>query len=297
MFSNLKPEAFERCFLEWIAALAKEKEKLLAIDGKTLRHSFDRSSNKAAIHMVSAWAGVNNLVFGQISTEAKSNEITAIPKLLGMLELTGTTVTIDAMGCQKKIAEEIVGGGGDYVLAVKDNQGTLFAEMKLYLDEAIAGKLPEAQLTYWEESISKDHGRIEKRRAWSSSKIDWFEDRKQWPGLRSFAVVESERYQTQTGEVTTERRYFISSLMEVKQIAYAVREHWGIENKLHWSLDVSFHEDMSRMRAGYAAENFSRLRRMALNLLKRDKTTRIGIKGKRLKAGWDENYLLKVIST
>lgn len=297
VFSALRPEAFERCFLAWTATLAKGQEKLIAIDGKTLRRSFDRASDKAAIHMVSAWAGVNDLVFGQIATEAKSNEITAIPKLLKLLEITGTTVTIDAMGCQKKIAEEIVAGGGDYVLAVKDNQRTLFEEMKLYLDDAIAGNLPEAKLAFWEEEVSKDHGRIEQRRAWSSSEIGWFADHGKWQGLRSFAVIESERCQLKTGEVSTERRYFISSLTDVEQIAHAVRQHWGIENKLHWSLDVSFNEDMSRVRIGYAAENFSRLRRMALNLLKRDKATKLGIKGKRLRAGWDENYLLKVIST
>ncbi len=264
------------------------------------------ASDKAAIHLVSAWAGVNDLVFGRIATGTQGNEITAIPKLLKLLDITGTTVTIDAMGCQKKIAEEIVASGGDYVLAVKDNRGTLFEEMKLYLDDVIAGNLPEAKLAFWAEEVSKDHGRIEKRTAWSSSEIAWFADHGKWQGWRSFAVIESERCPLKTGEVSTERRYFISSLTDAGQIARAVRQHWGIENKLHWSLDVMhaevvvylcFNEDMSRVRVGTSAENLSRLRRMALNLLKRDKTTKLGIKGKRLRAGWDENYLLKVIST
>lgn len=296
VFAALDPVALERCFLSWIKALARaSKSKLIAIDGKTLRRSFDRASSKAAIHMISAWASANELVFGQLATEAKSNEITAIPKLLELLDLVGVTVTIDAMGCQKEIAQQIIDQGGDYVLALKGNQGTLHNEVKRLLDEIIAGSLNGIDHDFYEQ-IDGDHGRIETRRAWCTPDVAWFEDRGQWAGLRSFAAVQCERM---VGEKTTsERRYFISSLdgHDAKATAHAVRRHWGIENSLHWSLDVSFAEDRSRMRQGNAAENFSRLRRIALNLLKQDKTRKVGIKAKRRRAGWDEDYLLRILT-
>ncbi len=296
VFGALDTEALERCFILWIKALAgASKGKLIAIDGKTLRRSFDRAHKKAAIHMVSAWALKNELVFAQLATEAKSNEITAIPKLLELLDLAGVTVTIDAMGCQRQIARQITEQGGDYVLALKGNQGRLHSEVRLFLDAVIAGSLKGIAHDSHEETDG-DHGRIETRRAWVTSEVDWFEDHAQWPGLTSFAAVECER--TTGGKTTCERRYFISSLSghDAQAMAHAVRGHWGIENKLHWSLDVSFAEDQSRMRQGNAAENFSRLRRIALNLLKQDKTRKIGIKGKRRRAGWDEDYLLHILT-
>lgn len=296
VFAALEPTALEACFLSWIKALAKgSKGRLIAIDGKTLRRSFDRANKKAAIHMVSAWAAHNNLCFAQLATDAKSNEITAIPKLLGLLDLEGTTVTIDAMGCQKEIARQIIAQGGDYVLALKGNHDTFHEEVTLFLDQAIEGQLPVI-INDFQGEPEKDHGRIEIRRAWSALDVTWFEDRHQWPGLRCFAAVECER--TVDDKTTTERRYFISSLegRDTEFIANAVRSHWGIENSLHWSLDVSFAEDNSRIRKGHAAENFSRLRRITLNLLKNEKTTKVGIKAKRHKAGWDEDYLLRVIT-
>ena len=244
--------------------------------------------------MVSAWVSAYGPCFGQLATDAKSNEITAIPKLLALLDLDGATVTIDALGCQKAIAAQIVDQGGDYVLALKDNQATLCEEVKLFLDEQIAAPSKEFTL-HAHQDVDGDHGRVEIRRAWVTPNVDWFADREQWQGLRSFAAVECERYVN--AETTTERRYFISSLdgSEAANIAQAVRNHWRIENSLHWSLDVSFNEDMSRIRKGHGAENVSRLRRMALNLVKQETTNKRGIKTKRLRAGWDEQYLCQIL--
>lgn len=295
VFAALDPESLEDCFLSWVKALAKSSGgQLIAVDGKTLRRSFDRANKKAAIHMVSAWVSTSGLCLGQLATEAKSNEITAIPKLLDLLDLKGVTVTIDAMGCQKEIAAQITAAGGDYVLALKKNHATFHEEVVLFLDQGIKTNFSGKALDFHERS-EKDHGRIETRRTWSTPEADWFEDREQWPGLRSFAAVECER--TVGGKTTTERRYFISSLKgdDAQAIAQAVRSHWGIENSLHWSLDVSFGEDNSRIRKDHGPENFSRLRRIALNLLKQEQTAKVGIKNKRHKAGWDEDYLLRVL--
>lgn len=295
VISALDPDAFERCFQAWIQALASSSAgKIIAIDGKSLRHSFDRASNKAAIHMISAWATANHLVFGQIITDAKSNEITAIPLLLGMLDLTDSTVSIDAMGCQKDIAQTIINGGGDYVFGLKANQGTLHEEVKLFLDDAIERGFKEMQHGFY-QTVNGGHGRIETRRIWCTNEIDWLQDRWAWAGFKSIAAVECER--TVDKKTTVERRYFISSLdgRDAKVMAGVIRGHWGIENGLHWSLDVSFREDDCRVRKDHGAENLSRLRRIALNLLKQDKTVKVGVKGKRLKAGWDEQYLLKVL--
>lgn len=297
VFAVLDPEALESCFASWMQALARSSGgQLIAIDGKTLRRSFDRAAGKAAIHMVSAWAAENELVFGQLATEAKSNEITAIPKLLELLDLQGATVTIDAEGCQKTIARKVRDRGGDYVLAVKANQPTLHEEIRLLLDDAIARGGKGTALAF-HQCTEGDHGRIEIRRCWVTPQVSWFEDRDHWAGLRCFAAVECERT---VGEKTScERRYFISSLPadHAEALAQAVRSHWGIENKLHWVLDVVFNEDSSRMRKGHSAENYSRLRRIALNRLKHDATARLSIAKKRLKAGWDHDYLLRLLTS
>jgi len=291
VISALRPDEFEACFQRWTQAVSNHQPDVIAIDGKTLRRSHDAAAGQSAVHLVSAWACENKMVFGQIATDEKSNEITAIPKLLEMLVLDGSVVTIDAMGCQKKIAEKIIDGGGDYIFSLKGNHGTLHEEVKLFMDDAIANHGSGA----CHGQTDGGHGRVEIRKVWYSERVDWMQDRPQWPGLSSLAAVETQRRVGDT--VSAERRYFISSLsgIDAKTIGQMIRRHWGIENKLHWTLDVSFGEDNCRIRKGFGAENVSRLRRIALNLLKNEKTAKCGIKIKQHKAGWDEKYLQKIL--
>ena len=265
--------------------------------GDAIRRSFDRALKKFALHMIGAWAHQNRLVFGQLATEAKSNEITAIPKLLAMLDLRSTIVTIDAIGCQKAIARQIIEQGGDYVLQVKSHHPVLHDEVKLLFDEAIEHDFQHMSHAATEQQEA-DHGRIERRRTWTTSEVAWFRERNQWPGLRSFACVESTRQIKAADELSVERRYDLSSLdgTDARLMADTCRGHWGIENRLDWLLDVSFGEDQSRIRKGHGAANFSRHRRIALNMLKREATSKRGVKAKRLRAGWDHNYLLKVLA-
>ena len=291
VISALQPDEFEACFQRWTKAVSNHRSDIIAIDGKTIRRSHDNANGQSAIHIVSAWACENKMVFGQVATDEKSNEITAIPKLLEMLVLDGSVVTIDAMGCQKKIAEKIVDNNGDYIFSLKGNHGTLHEEVKLFMDDAIANS------GSYDYSCDTDggHGRVEIRNVWYSENVRWIQDLKQWTGLSSLVAVESQRI---IGDkVSTERRYFISSLsgIDAKTIGRMIRSHWGIENKLHWSLDVSFGEDDCRIRKGFGAENVSRLRRIALNLLKQEETAKCGLKAKRNKAGWDEKYLQKIL--
>lgn len=297
VFAAIKPKAFERCFNRWVKGLVKAgKGRLVGVDGKTLRGSFDAAAGKAAIHMVSAFASANRLVFGQIKTAAKSNEITAIPQLLKLLDLEGCVVTIDAMGCQKAIAAEIIKQKADYVLAVKENQPTLYAKVKTLLDEAILQNFKGMSGDCHQE-VSKGHGRIETRTCWCTGEVHWLKDIGVWPGLKSVLAIDGRRQIN--GKTSVERRYFISSLEgdDARTLASAVREHWGVENPLHWILDVIFKEDHSRVRKGHASENLSRLRRIALNMLQRETSKKRSIRAKRLKAGWDHDYLLKLLQT
>jgi predicted transposase YbfD/YdcC len=294
VFSLISPEEFQRCFLNWVQSVFTVTDgQVVAIDGKTLRHSYDRANNKSAIHMVSAWASKNGLTLGQVKTDAKSNEITAIPELLRLLEIKGCIVTIDAMGCQKKIAEEIVDRGGDYVLALKGNQGTLMEDVEFFFLDGKENKFKDIDVDY-HETVDGGHGRVEIRRHWTVSDIDWLHQKGDWNGLKTIGMVESERHIDE--EISIEQRFYIASISnDAKMLAKAVREHWGIENRVHWVLDVAFDEDGSRIRKGNASENLAVIRHITLNLLRNEKTKKVGIKAKRKAAGWDNPYMLKVL--
>jgi predicted transposase YbfD/YdcC len=295
VFAMIDPDRFERCFQAWTSALAGVIVGVVAIDGKTLRRSFDTADDKASIHMISAWATHNRVVFGQLAVDSKTNEITAIPKLLAMLDIKGLTVTIDALGCQKAVAKQIVEQGGDYMLAVKGNQPELHADIKQVFEGASSRGWGKREHDVHEE-VEKGHGRIERRRTTLTRDVPWLiKASSAWRGLRGIVLVERERT---IGDTTTvSRDYYITSMHTNKasEAAAACRAHWGVENGLHWTLDVAMNEDQCRIREGHAAENFSRLRRIALNLLKNEKTIKAGIKAKSKTAGWDHDYLLKVL--
>jgi predicted transposase YbfD/YdcC len=297
VIARLDPRQFQQCFLEWVrSAYELTQGQVVAIDGKLSRGSRDARAGKSAINMVSAWASENRLVLGQVKTDEKSNEITAIPQLLDVLEIAGCIVTIDAIGCQTEIATKIVEKEADYVLAVKGNQGCLYEDLIGYFDWALKDKFNETTYTT-HETVDGDHGRIEVRRYYASSDLDWLRNKEGWKAIESIAMVESER--TVFGKETSiERRYYISSLQaDALQIGKAIRGHWSVENGLHWVLDVAFREDGSRIRKDHGPENMATMRHIGLNLLKQDKSLKVGIKSKRLKAGWDEDYLLKVLSS
>ena len=276
VFAKLDAEQFEQCFIDWVRGVSELTEGgIVSMDGKTVRRSHDRSAGKAAIHMVSAWASANDLLLGQVKVDDRSNEITAIPELLRMLDVSGCIVTIDAMGCHKQIARTLTESGADYVLSLKENQPRLHSDVKDTFAGAFEGDFEGVERDF-HQSVEKGHGRIETRRCWSiadAEQIDWLNERREWSQLRSIAMVESERLIE--GVRTKQKRYYISSLPAgAARHLDAIRGHWGIENSLHWVLDVAFREDESRVRKGNGPENLSVLRRMALNLLKRETTSK-----------------------
>ena len=298
VFAALNPQEFESSFMEWVQAINQLTQgQVIAVDGKQLRGSRDSGVGKNAIYMVSAWATENQLVLGQRKVDEKSNEITAIPKLLKLLEIKGCIVTVDAIGTQTKIAKTVIEQGGDYILAVKENQGHLYEDIHdLFEDNQrfnYAG-IPHSYAKW----VNKDHGRIEIRQCWTISDPEYLaniRDLKRWQGLRTLVMILSER---RIGdEVEVQDRYFITSLeSNAEKILRAKRSYWGIENCLHWELDIAFNEDHSRVRKDNAPHNFAILRHMALNLLKQEKTAKGGIKAKRLQCGWNMDYLLKVLA-
>ena len=285
-FASLDSEVFESSFLNWVKSIHKKTDgEVISIDGKTMRGSRSQGC-KSATHIVSAWADQNELVLGQLKVNEKSNEITAIPKLLEALLLEGCIVTIDAMGCQKNIAKKIVKKKADYVLAVKENQKELFEDIK----DSFRVLPPED----YHEELDYGHGRIETRKCSIITDLSLVECASKWEGLSSIIRIERERLLKSTGKKETETSVYISTLTSAESIASSIRKHWGIENKVHWVLDVAFNEDLSRKRAGNAAKNFTNLNRIALNLLKQDKT-KIGIKGKRKMAGWNNDFIIRLI--
>lgn len=297
VFARLDPERFQECFLAWIQAVSEITHgQVIAFDGKVLRGSCERGLGKAGIDMVSAWATANHLVLGQIKVDDKSNEITALPKLLQVLEIAGCIVTIDAIGCQTAIAQTAVDRNADYVFAVKENQGHLYEDITGLFDAAQEVNFKDVPHDYC-KTTDKGHGRLEIRQCWTiadATLVDYLRNREGWPNLQTIVKVVSER--RVNGETTIEARYFISSLPgDAGRLLHAVRSHWGIENSLHWVLDIAFNEDHHRLRKDNGPANFAVFRHIALNLLKHETTIKAGIKAKRLRAGWDESYLLKVL--
>jgi len=301
VFARIDAEQFQTGFSRWIMGINRKIERegsteVVAIDGKQLRRSHDKAVGKEAIYMVSAWATEAHLVLGQRKVDEKSNEITAIPLLLDTLALAGCIVTIDAMGCQKKIAQTIVDQQADYVLSLKGNNGNLYEDTVVMFDYFEKIEFEGVAHTYT-RTVNKGHGRVEIRECWSFDPQPWasyFRTLEEWTTVHSLSMVLAER--KIDGVSTIQKRFFISSLVpDSEQILTAVRSHWGIENGLHWVLDIAFREDESRIRMGNGAENMAVLRHIAVSLLKQERSTKIGIKAKRLKCGWDEEYLLKVL--
>ncbi|MCX4025040.1 ISAs1 family transposase [Spartinivicinus marinus] len=293
-FSRLCPTSFQSCFIQWVQSITDSLPgKLVAIDGKTLRRSFTEPDKKNAIHLVNAWSIENKLVLGQLKTDIKSNEITAIPELLEAIAVKGAVVSIDAMGCHKAIAKKIREKGAHYLLAVKNNQRRLYSAIQeqLYSKKAKVYQRPAID---FHSSEKEQHGRHEIRRCWVYHSVAKLPIATEWIDLAAVIRVETER--TLQGKKSKEQRYYISSQpLSAKAVSEMIQHHWQIENSLHWSLDVAFREDDSRIRIGHSAENMSRIRQIALNILKQDDTYKIGIKNKRLSAGWDHEYLMKLI--
>jgi predicted transposase YbfD/YdcC len=290
IFAMIDPKEFEKCFILWVKEVNRlTKSETVSIDGKTIRAS--RDSKKKALHIVSAWANDSHMVLGQVKTNEKSNEITAIPTLLDLLEVKGCIVTIDAMGCQKEIAKKVVEKEADYIFGLKGNQSTLHEDVKFYFEDYLKNQDNYLEIN-GKETLEKGHGRIETRQYYLSSEIDWVAQKADWAGLSSIGAVRS--VVEEKGVVRTENRYFPTSLTDIDSFAKSVREHWGIENSLHWVLDVAFNEDNCRIRKDNSGENFAVIRHIALNLLKQD-GSKLSLKAKRHKCAYSDIYLYKIL--
>ena len=287
LFRLLDPEQFRATFQRFMARFSAGIQGVVAIDGKVLRRSFDRASSKSALHMVSAWGCEQRLVLAQIATEAKSNEITAVPKLLELLSLKGTIVTADALNCQREIAQQIIDQGGDYALALKGNQATLLADVKTYFDD------PASKTSSAAPTVDGDHGRIETRAATVSTDIGWLQETHHWPGLAAIGKVQRSR-ETADKTATETAYYLLSAPLSPERLGTAARSHWGVENSLHWRLDVVMNEDQDRTRKDNAPYNLAVLRHMAMNLLQKD-TAKGSLRGKFKRAGWDDAYLTHLL--
>lgn len=295
VFAVLKPQAFHECFLRWVQELRTVTEdEYVGVDGKTLRRAHRRGTGVKPLHLVQAWAVRNRLVLGQLKVDQKSNEMKAVPELLWMLVLKGCIVTVDALNTQKDIAHEIRAQEADYVLALKENHPTLCHEVRGVF-EAVREVPKTDQTVSRSESVERQHGRTETRRCWSVAAPEWLTGFAEWRDLRSIVMVEAVR--TVATKTSTAQRYYLSSLApDAARAAAAIRAHWGVENSLHWVLDVAFREDDSRVCTGYAAENLALARKITHNLMQQEKTDKRGVKSKRLRAGWDEKYLLSVLN-
>jgi predicted transposase YbfD/YdcC len=293
VFAALDIVVFSECFVGWMNLLATRAKEFISIDGKAMRATKNMVDDLGPLYLVNAWCSANQLVLGQVDVDAKSNEITAIPKLLDMLDVKDATITTDAMGCQKEIVKKIREKQAHYVLALKGNQGHCHEEISLFL-RTLEHEKVKGNYRY-EQTIDGEHGRIETREYWTSDRLNWFEGKSEWKDLTTATMVKSTR--EINGETSVEYRYYISdhALSESEKTTRAIRSHWQVENCLHWSLDVSFNEDRWRSKLGNCAANIGLINKLALNLLKAEKSVKNGIKTKRLMAGWDENYLMKVL--
>ncbi len=298
LFNALDHEAFRDSFITWAESLraatpADERPNVVAVDGKTSRRTHDKAKGRAALHLVSAWATAQRLVIGQEAIDDKENEIIAIPRLLKMLELKGALVTIDAMGCQKDIANTIIDRGGDYLLPVKDNHPTLRNDIELFFTEQRGCGFANAE-TFFHETVDNDHGRLEIRRHWSTADIAWLKQDHDWRDLTSIGMIE--RVVEKTGKTETTCHFYISSLVaDAVLLARGAREHWQVENAVHWTLDVTFHDDLCRLRTGHGPQNMAVIRHAALNLLMQAKG-KTSLKAARKKAAWSPTFLMTVLT-
>jgi predicted transposase YbfD/YdcC len=287
LFRQLEPEQFRTVFQRFMARFSEQCQGVVSIDGKVLRRSFDRASEKSALHMVSAWGCEQRLVLAQIPTDAKSNEITAVPKLLAMLSLKGTIVTTDALNCQRAIAQKIVDQDGDYALALKGNQTTLHDDVVRFFDD------PASKVCTAKPTVDGDHGRIETRTATVSTEIAWLQDTHRWPGLKALGKIE--RIRETEAKTTSEKAYYLlSTPLTPERLNEVVRSHWGVENQLHWRLDVVMNEDQDRTRLGHGPENLAVLRHMAINVMQKE-GSKGSLKGKFKRAGWNDTYLARLL--